>query len=156
MAWLEPLRSLFGGRPGVAPAGARVTTRSVTGVATVAYKANTPVNTPIPVSVVYDPLKPAVSTIMPAPNETWIIEDIFVTSAPTIDGVVQFVIDDSKDVQKTNPLSTYRADYANKPKIDPVTVPGMHRLNLYFYNSGTSASDVNITFYLKIRIISYE
>jgi hypothetical protein len=157
MSWLEPLKNIFGRGPEVLPVTGRVTTRSVTGVATATVKAGTPVNTPIPVNIVYDPLKPAVSTIQPAPDETWVIEDIFVTSAPSIDGVVQFVIDDSKDVQKTNPLSTYRADYANKPRIDPVTVPGMHRLNLYFYNSTAGGSnDVTVTFYLKIRIIKYE
>jgi len=158
MSWLEPLRNIFGGGSGALPAPAgRVTTRSVTGVATVTVKANTPANTPIPVEIVYDPLKPAVSTIQPAPDETWVIEDIFVTAAPSIDGIVQFVIDDSKDVQKTNPLSTYKAEYANKPKIDPVTVPGMHRLNLYYYNSAPGGTaDTKITFYLKIRIIKYE
>jgi hypothetical protein len=156
MSWLEPLRGIFGKRPEVLPVG-RVTTRSVTGVATATIKAGTPANTPIPVNIVYDPLKPAVSTIQPAPDETWIIEDIFVTSSPSIDGVVQFVLDDSRDVQKTNPLSTYRADYANKPKIDPVTVQGMHRLNLFYYNATAGGgSDTTVTFYLKIRIVKYE
>jgi hypothetical protein len=155
MSWLEPLRGIFGKKFEVLPV--RVTTRSVTGVATATIKAGTPANTPIPVSIVYDPLRPAVYTIQPAPDETWIIEDIFVTSNPPIDGVVQFVLDDSRDIQKTNPLSTYRADYANKPRIDPVTVSGMHRLNLYYYNATAGGSaDTTVTFYLRIRIVKYE
>ena len=154
MAWLEPLRGLFG-RRGAGPAG-RVKVIEVTGRADVVVKANTPANTPIPVSITYDPQRPAVTTITPAVNETWEIADLFVTAAPAVDGVVQFVKNDYEIVQRTNPISTYRADWAQRDRIRPVTVGPLERLNLFYFNASTPTADTTVTFFLKIRIYRRE
>ena len=154
MAWLEPLRGLFGRREG--GLGGRVKVIEVTGRCDVNIRANTPVNTPIPVSVLYDPQKPAVTTITPAVNETWEIADLFVTAAPAVDGVIQFVKNDYDIIQRTNPLSTYRADWAQRDRIRPVTVGPLERLNLFFFNASTPTADTTVTFYVKIRIYRRE
>jgi hypothetical protein len=154
MTWLTPLRDLFGARRVGVPS--RVKAVEVTGEATVVVKANTPVNTPIPVSIKYDPQKPEVTTITPAVNETWEIADLFITEAPAVDGVVQFVKNDYEILQRTNPLSVYRADWPQRDRITPVVVGPLERLNLYFFNASSPTADTTIKFYLKIRIYRTE
>jgi hypothetical protein len=154
MAFLGPLRDLFGARRVSVPS--RVKAVEVTGEATVTVKAGTPVNTPIPVSIKYDPQKPEVTTITPAVNETWEIADLFITEAPAVDGVVQFVKNDYEILQRTNPLSVYRADWPQRDRITPVVVGPLERLNLYFFNASSPTSDQTVKFYLKIRIYRTE
>jgi hypothetical protein len=154
LAWLGRLRGLFGG--GVPGAPVTVKTTEITGEATVTIPANTPVNTPIPVSIKYDPQKPEITTISPAVNETWEIADLFITETPAVDGVVQFVKNDYEILQRTNPLSVYRADWAQRDRISPVIVGPLERLNLYFYNASSPTANTTVKFYLKIRIYRTE
>jgi hypothetical protein len=154
MAFLSPLRDLFGAGKAITPA--RVKVVEITGEATVTVKAGTPVNTPIPVSIKYDPQKPEITTITPAVNETWEIADLFITEAPAVDGVVQFIKNDYEILQRTNPLSVYRADWPQRDRIMPVVVGPLERLNMYFYNASSPATDTTVKFYLKIRIYRKE
>jgi hypothetical protein len=69
---------------------------------------------------------------------------------------VQFIKNDYEILQRTNPISVYRADWAQRDRITPVVVGPLERLNLYFFNASSPTTDQTVKFYLKIRIYRRE
>jgi len=123
-----------------------------TAIVQVTFKANSPANSQVYASVMLDPALGAVQQFQIPPNEAWVLEDLFVTSAPGVDAILTFRKNISEDVAKTPPLSTLTVTNPARPRMDKLLYEGNTILTIVAQNlSAVGASDVTVTAYLKIR-----
>jgi len=123
-----------------------------TAIVQVTFKANSPANSQVYASVMLDPALGAVQQFQIPPNEAWVLEDLFVTSAPGVDAILTFRKNISEDVAKTPPLSTLTVTNPARPRMDKLLYEGSTILTIVAQNlSAVGSSDVTVTAYLKIR-----
>jgi len=123
-----------------------------TAIVQVTFKANSPANSQVYASVMLDPALGAVQQFQIPPNEAWVLEDLFVTSAPGVDAILTFRKNISEDVAKTPPLSTLTVTNPARPRMDKLLYEGNTILTIVAQNlSAVGTSDVTVTAYLKIR-----
>ncbi len=144
MALADRIRSILAPAPRV---GKRI---EVTCIANVTVKAGTPVNSVNTTTFIVDPTKPADNKLVAYKGETWVIEDIFVSSAPAVDLILKFIKNDTELVQQTQPLSTYNINNPAKPRISPVVLREFEKLTIDAINMSSPAADQTITFYIKL------
>lgn len=118
--------------------------------------ANATANNIYPVNFIVDPQKGAQSDITIPKGEAWVLEDIFVTSAPSIDGLVQIFKNDYTLEIQTDPLSTLVVSNPAKPKYPKKVYVGFDKISAKAINlAAGGASATTITFYIKIsRFVS--
>jgi len=148
MALADRIRSIFG--------GARTTTyaKSIeyTAIASVTIPANQPANSLNPVSIQIDPQQPPVENIRVYPDETWVIEDMFITTAPGVEGVVRVIRNNRDIVFQSNPLSVYNVNNPARPGITPIVMYPDELYNFFYVNTSPGqANAITVTFYLKLR-----
>lgn len=112
--------------------------------------ANLPKNSIVPVEFIIDLQKGPEPTLTPSADESIVIEDIYVTNQPTVDGVVQLVKNEYEIILQTDPLSTLSVTNPCKPKYSKKVVERLGRLSCKFINLQTPSTDTTVTFYMKI------
>jgi hypothetical protein len=146
MSLADRIRSILAPTP--ARPGKRI---EVTCIAQTTIRANTPANSVNTTTFIIDPTKPADNKLQVYKGETWVVEDIFVTSAPAIDLILKFIKNDTELVQQTQPLSTYNINNPAKPRISPIVLKEFEKLTIDAINmSAGGNSDTTITFYIKL------
>lgn len=115
------------------------------------FPANLPANSIVPVNFIIDPQKGPEVVLAPAMNESIVIDDIYVTSAPGVDAIVQLIKNEYEVICMTDPLSTLVVTNPARPKYAKKVLNPLERLSAKAINlSAVGASAVTITFYMKI------
>jgi hypothetical protein len=145
---LEPLRRLFSGGFRV-PVPYREVEQTL--IATVTVPANQAVNSLLMSNITTDPMLPAQQRLSIPKGEYWVIEDLYVTASPSVDGIVRFKVNDQY-MGATNPLSTYNVNNPARPRIKPLTLKEFDTLVLEYVNTQAGGSAATtVTYYLKVR-----
>lgn len=108
-------------------------------------------NSTIPVKFMVDPRQGELNALQVPKGEVWVIKDIYVTSAPSVDSVVELYKNDDEKVLVTDPLGALVQSNPAKPKYKPITFEEFSKLSavaITLAANGTGA-DVEVTFYIK-------
>lgn len=116
----------------------------------VTLPANLPANSIVPVNFIIDPQKGKESTIVPAMNESIVIEDFYVTTAPSVDCIIQLIKNEYEVILQTDPLSTLTVTNPAKPRYSKKVLNPMERLSAKAINLSPVSTAVTVTFYMKI------
>lgn len=118
----------------------------------VTYDANTPINSQVYAKVLLDPALGAVQAFQIPPNEAWVLEDLYVTSAPAVETVLTFKKNLTEDVFKSAPLSALQVNNPARPKMSKQVYEGNTVLTIVGQNlQAVGASSVTVRAYLKVR-----
>jgi hypothetical protein len=118
---------------------------------TATFDANLPANSVKPVNMTLDPLVGAQSVLQVPMNESWVIEDIYVTGSQTPDAIVEIYRNDLDVVAKTDPINTLLVSNPSRPRYGKKVYGPNDRLSMRAINLaaiGTAAA--TITFYVKL------
>ena len=126
--------------------------KEFTVIAKVTVDANAPANSTFPVKFLVDPRQGELNAIQIPKGETWVLKDVYVTSAPSVDAIVEIYKNDDNKVLGTDPLSALVQRNSAKPKYKPVAFEEFSKLSavaITLAANGTSAAE--ITFYMKFE-----
>ena len=126
--------------------------KEFTVIAKVTIDANAPANSTFPVKFLVDPRQGELNAIQVPKGETWVLKDVYVTSAPSVDAVAEIFKNDDNKVLMTDPLSALVQSNPAKPKYKPIVFEEFSKISadvITLAANGTSA--VTETFYLKFE-----
>lgn len=108
-------------------------------------------NSTFPVKFLVDPRQGELNALQVPKGETWVIKDIYVTSSPAVDAVVELYKNDDNKVLVTDPLSALIQSNPAKPKYKPIPFEEFSKLSAVAITlaAETSGSNQEITFYIK-------
>jgi len=121
-------------------------------ICTVTFPANQAANVPTQVSFTIDPSLPAVSQFQIPNNESWVIDDVYVTGSQSVDAIVTFVKNFLEVMTKTSPINSLLVSNPSRPRVAPVVYAPTEIMTIQAQNLaaiGTSA--VTDTFYVKVK-----
>jgi len=123
-----------------------------TGIITITLPANLPANQTVVASFTLDPRYPSVSRLTIPKGETWQIEDIYITSAPSVDCIVRIVKNEREVIHITPPVSTLDVSNPARPRLGvPITFSEYDTVTIEAINlANVGSSDVTITLYVKV------
>ncbi len=147
MSIVSKIKSAFGG--GITPSKGYKKIE-YTAKASVTITTSDPANTPKIVSITLDPQLGSVQKLQVYKNETWVIEDMYVKTAPGVDGLVRFVKNDTELIFQSNPLSVYDISNPSRPRPPRITLKEFESLQVFYLPEKTPASDTTVEFYLKL------
>ena len=130
-----------------------VKTYEKTVIVTASINANTPANAVTVVSFTVDPQEGSVSSIVIPKGEYWVLEDSWITSEQTPDGILKLIKNRTDIAVETPPINTMLVSNPSRPRIKPSvfeehdTVVG-HFINLAAVGTGGAT----VTLYLKFKI----
>ena len=112
--------------------------------------ANSPANSTFPVKFIVDPRRGEEVVLQVPKGEAWVIKDIYVTSAPSVDAVVSLFRNDDERVLTTDPLSALVQSNPAKPKYKPIVFDEFNKLSAEaVILAAVGTADVTVTFYIK-------
>jgi len=118
---------------------------------TVTFDANLPANSVKIVNMTLDPLVGAQTVLQVPDNEAWVIEDIYVTSSPDVDAIVDIYKNELDVVLKTDPISTLLVSNPSRPKYGKKVFEPGARLSMRAVNLAAIGTEaVTDTFYVKL------
>ncbi len=113
-------------------------------------------NSVLTAKLIDNPIEGAKDSLQVPINEVWLITDLYVKSAPSIDCILEFYKNGTKKMIRTDPLSTNVITYDTRPGIGsaylgygPGDILSIQAINLD-KNSGTAA--VTVTAYAKVKV----
>jgi len=113
-------------------------------------------NTILMAKIIEDPKKGEQSEILVPKGEIWIIDDIYITSTPSIDVMLYFYKNDRKLMTSTPPVSTLKVDNPARPTVQPIGYMEHEKLTVQAVNlaanSGTSAVDITVYAHVKVLV----
>jgi len=147
---LESIRQkLFGGKIG-APA-VEVEQIPLTIICQYTTPANVPANTIVPVNMIIDPQRGAVTSYTVPPGERWVIKDFYVISAPSNNAIVSLIKNDYTILLNTDPLSTLTITNPAKPQYPAKEFVAGENISMKATVLGAGGSSaVTDTFYVKV------
>ncbi|MEM4619688.1 MAG: hypothetical protein QW607_05690 [Desulfurococcaceae archaeon] len=115
------------------------------------FSANLPANSIVPVNFIIDPQKGDEPVLTPAMNESIVIDDIYVTTSPGVDCIVQLIKNEYETICVTDPLSTLSVTNPARPRYAKKVINPLERLSAKAINlSAVGSTAVTVTFYMKI------
>ena len=120
----------------------------------VTIPANTSANSVLTAKLIDNPVEGAKDSLQVPVTQVWIIKDIYVKSAPSIDVMLEIYKNGTKKMVRTAPLSTQVITNDSRDKITPLgfepgSIISVQAINLDA-NSGTAA--VTVTAYAKVAV----
>lgn len=113
-------------------------------------------NSVLTAQIIDNPVEGAKDSLQVPINESWLLVDLYVKDAPSIDCVLEFYKNGTKKMIRTDPLSTNVITYDTRPGIGsaflgygPGDILSIHAINLE-ENTGTAA--VTVTAYVKVLV----
>lgn len=113
-------------------------------------------NSVLTAKLIDNPIEGSKDSLQVPINEVWMITDLYVKSAPSIDCILEFYKNGTKKMIRTDPLSTNVITYDTRPGIGsaylgygPGDILSVQAINLDA-NSGTAA--VTVTAYAKVKV----
>ena len=106
-----------------------------------------------PISIQIDPQKGFEVGIRVPSDETWIISDLYIVSAPAVDSIITMVKNDKEKIYQSAPLSTYDYKNPSRSRISPIMLKPNDTLTLIAQTLAdyTGTNPVDIEFYITIE-----
>jgi len=124
----------------------------VNAVVAFTFAANLPANNKVVGTIQLDPAYPTASTVNVPADESWVLEDIYVSAAPATDVILEALRNLLQSVFRSPPLSACIATNPARPIPKPVMFGGNDILSFVGQNlTAIGASPVTISCYVKLR-----
>jgi len=123
-----------------------------TWIITATFPANLSANNVVPAGITLEPGSAALNIVQVPAVEAWVIEDLYITGAPSVDAILEFKRNATQIAFKTSPISTLLVSNPSRPEITPFIYEGTDQLSISARNlANVDASAATITVYAKVR-----
>jgi len=114
--------------------------------------ANKPTNSTITGKITIDPRYDPVTQLPVNKGEIWYIEDIYVTSTPSVDGIVRLIKNGREVIHITPPISALLVSNPSRPVSKPAEpLREFETLSVEFINFTSPSSAQTVTIYMKVK-----
>jgi len=130
-----------------------VKVKEITAIFQASVAANLPANSIVPINIIIDPLAGPKTEHQVPLSQSWVLDDVYITSSQSPDGIIQFRKNRDTVVTSTAPVSTLLVSNPTRPTVTKKVWGPADILSAYFITlaaQGTSATTVTV--YVKFKI----